>query len=89
MPSPSSADLAASEILAIRALAIACFYAVDTAIGGSVSPLLFGPSIEAGSAWKGSGYVPAAALLLVAAEWKLGIDAEGTSLESIADPLSS
>ena len=44
------------------------------------------------SAWKVSaGYVLAASLLLVAAvtEWALGIDAEGKSLESIADPLSS
>jgi hypothetical protein len=37
------------------------------------------------------GYVLSALLLLVAAvtEWKLGIDAEGKSLESIASPLSS
>src|SRR5262249_11239279 len=62
-----------------------------TAIGGSVSPLLFGWLIETGSSWKVSGgYVLAAFLLLVAAvgEWKLGIDAERKSLESIADPLS-
>ena len=89
----SSAYLTASEIfpLETRALAIACFYAVGTAIGGSVSPLLFGWLIESGSSWKVSGgYVLAACLLLIAAvaEWKLGIDAEGKSLESIADPLS-
>jgi len=37
------------------------------------------------------GYALAALLLLLAAvtEWKLGIDAEGKSLESIAAPLSS
>jgi hypothetical protein len=37
------------------------------------------------------GYALAAALLLIAGatEWMLGIDAEGKSLESIADPLSS
>ncbi|MGC2087509.1 MAG: MFS transporter [Bradyrhizobium sp.] len=90
----SSAYLTASEIfpLETRALAIACFYAIGTAVGGSVSPLLFGWLIESGSSWKVSGgYVVAAALLLLAAvaEWKLGIDAEGKSLESIADPLSS
>jgi len=53
---------------------------------------LFGWLIETGSSWKVSaGYVLAAVLLLVAAltEWTLGIDAEGKSLESIADPLSS
>lgn len=90
----SSAYLTASEIfpLETRALAIACFYAVGTAIGGSISPLLFGWLIQSGSAWKVSaGYVLAASLLLVAAvtEWKLGVNAEGKSLESIADPLSS
>jgi len=90
----SSAYLTASEIfpLETRALAIACFYAIGTAVGGSVSPVLFGWLIESGSSWKVSGgYVVAAALLLIAAlaEWKLGIDAEGKSLESIADPLSN
>jgi MFS family permease len=75
----SSAYLTASEIfpLETRALAIACFYALGTAIGGSVSPLLVG--------WL------AALLLLLAAvtELRFGINAEGKSLESIADPLSS
>jgi hypothetical protein len=48
--------------------------------------------IESGSAWRVSfGYVLAALLLLIAAvtELKFGIDAEGKSLESIADPVSS
>jgi MFS family permease len=90
----SSAYLTASEIfpLETRALAIACFYALGTAIGGSSSPLLFGWLIESGSAWRVSfGYGIAALLLLLAAvtELKFGIDAEGKSLESIADPLSS
>jgi MFS family permease len=89
----SSAYLTASEIfpLETRALAIACFYAVGTALGGTVSPLLFGWLVQSGSNWKVSaGYALAAALLLLAAfaEWKLGVDAEGKSLESIADPLS-
>jgi MFS family permease len=90
----SSAYLTASEIfpLETRALAIACFYALGTLIGGSLSPLLFGSLIGSGSSWSVSaGYVLAALLLLIAAvvEWKLGIDAEGKSLESIASPLSS
>jgi MFS family permease len=90
----SSAYLTASEIfpLETRALAIACFYALGTAIGGSTSPLLFGWLIQSGSAWRVSaGYALAAGLLLMAAgtELVLGIDAEGKSLESIADPLSS
>jgi MFS family permease len=90
----SSAYLTASEIfpLETRALAIACFYALGTAIGGSLSPLLFGWLIESGSSWRVSiGYALSALLLLIAAvtEWKLGIDAEGKSLENIASPLSS
>jgi MFS family permease len=90
----SSAYLTASEIfpLETRALAIACFYALGTAIGGSLSPLLFGWLIETGTIWKVSfGYALSALLLLIAAvtEWKLGIDAEGKSLEDIASPLSS
>ena len=90
----SSAYLTASEIfpLETRALAIACFYALGTLIGGSLSPLLFGWLIGSGSSWQVSGgYALAALLLLLAAvtEWKLGIDAEGKSLESIAAPLSS
>jgi hypothetical protein len=62
------------------------------AIGGSISPLLFGWLIESGSAWRVSfGYTIAALLLLVAAgiELRFGVDAEGKPLESIADPLSS
>jgi MFS family permease len=90
----SSAYLTASEIfpLETRALAIACFYAIGTAIGGGTSPLLFGWLIESGSAWRVSfGYCVAALLLLLAAitELKYGVNAEGRSLESIADPLSS
>jgi MFS family permease len=90
----SSAYLTASEIfpLETRALAISCFYALGTAIGGSFAPTLFGWLIESGSNWKVSaGYAAAAALLLIAAitEARLGIDAEQKSLESIASPLSS
>jgi MFS family permease len=90
----SSAYLTASEIfpLETRALAIACFYALGTAIGGSTSPLLFGWLIESGSTWRVSfGYTIAALLLLLAAgtELRFGVDAEGKPLESIADPLSS
>jgi MFS family permease len=92
-PAASSAYLTASEIFPLesRALAIACFYALGTALGGSIAPSIFGRLIETGSAWNVSlGYVVAALLLLAAAavEFKLGVDAEGKSLESIADPLS-
>jgi MFS family permease len=92
-PAASSAYLTASEIfpLETRALAIACFYAIGTAVGGSIAPSVFGALIDSGSAWHVSfGYMAAAALLLIAAlvELKEGVDAEGKSLESIADPLS-
>lgn len=92
-PAASSAYLTASEIFPLEtcALAIACFYALGTALGGSIAPSVFGRLIETGSAWHISlGYIAAALLLLAAAavEFKLGVDAEGKSLESIADPLS-
>ena len=53
-PAATSAYLTASEIfpLETRALAIAFFYAMGTAIGGSISPLLFGWLIESESAWR-------------------------------------
>ncbi len=90
----SSAYLTASEVfpLETRALAIAVFYAVGTAIGGTVAPALFGHLIEVGSPWAlAGGYIFAAVLMLAAAvaEAAFGIDAEMRSLESIADPLSS
>jgi hypothetical protein len=53
---------------------------------------LFGSLIESGSAWHiSAGYGVSAVLLMLAAvaELKYGIDAEGKSLESIADPLSA
>jgi MFS family permease len=89
----SSAYLTASEIFPLesRALAIAVFYAAGTAIGGTVSPLLFGWLIESGQSGRiAIGYAIAAVLLLAAGwtEWRLGIDAEGKSLEAVARPLS-
>jgi MFS family permease len=90
----SSAYLTASEIfpLETRALAIAVFYALGTAIGGSTAPMLFGYLIGTGSAWAlSAGYLVAAVLMAAAAvaEVMFGVDAEGRPLESIAGPLSS
>jgi MFS family permease len=90
----SSAYLTASEIfpLETRALAIACFYALGTGLGGAGAPWLFGQLIGTESRWAvAAGYLVAAVLMLVAAgtEQKLGVDAERKSLESIAAPLSS
>jgi MFS family permease len=90
----SSAYLTASEIfpLETRGLAIAVFYALGTAVGGVIAPSLLGYLIGTGSTWAvASGYALAAALMLIAAavEATYGIDAEGRSLEQIADPLSA
>ena len=90
----SAAYLTASEIfpLETRALAISCFYALGTAAGGIVAPWFFGRLIGVGSRWYiFEGYAVAAVLMAVAAivEWRIGIDAEGRSLESIAPPLAA
>jgi MFS family permease len=78
--------------LEMRAMAIALFYAIGTAVGGVVGPTLFGWLISSGHRgdilW---GYLIAAALMLVAAgtEWRLGFAAEGRSLEDVSTPLSA
>ena len=89
----SSGYLTVSEIfpLEIRALSIAFFYALGTAIGGIVAPWLFGKLIGSGSATNVFyGYAIAAFLMFGAAVVELvyGVRAERSSLESIADPLS-
>jgi MFS family permease len=90
----SAAYLTASEIfpLEMRAMAIAIFYAVGTALGGIAGPLVFGHLIGTGSRWSiFGGYLFAAALMLAAAgtAFRLGIDAQNRSLEDIAPPLSA
>ncbi len=90
----SSAYLTASEIfpLETRALAIAVFYALGTMIGGAAAPWLFGKLIAAQSAWAlSAGYCVAGVLMLAGAAMEvwLGVDAEGKSLEDIAEPLSA
>ncbi len=90
----SSAYLTASEIfpLEARALAIATFYALGTAIGGSAAPSLFGYLVQSGSRWGlAGGYIVAAVLMLAAAAMEawLGVDAERKPLEDIAGPISS
>jgi MFS family permease len=89
----SAAYLTASEIfpLETRALAIALFYALGTLIGGVAAPALFGRLIGSGVKEVAWGYAAAAALMVAAAvtEAFIGIDAEGKSLEDIAEPLSA
>jgi len=89
----SSAYLTVSEIFPMetRAMSIAFFYAIGTAIGGIIGPILFGHLIEDGSHAVAIGYYIGAGLMIAAGlvELFLGIDAEGKSLEDIAAPLSS
>jgi MFS family permease len=89
----SSAYLTVSECfpLEIRALTIAFFYAIGTAIGGIAGPWLFGMLIDTGS--RGSvfaGYLLGALAMLFAAavQWRFGVAAERRALEHIATPLS-
>ncbi|WP_374010215.1 MFS transporter [Leifsonia sp. LS-T14] len=89
----SSAYLTVSEIFPMetRAMSIAFFYAIGTAIGGITGPILFGHLIEDGSHAVAIGYYIGAGLMIAAGlvELFLGIDAENRSLEDIAAPLSS
>jgi hypothetical protein len=74
----------------MRAMAIAFFYAVATALGGILGPLVFASLV--GSEGKiAAGYAIAAALMLVASvvEMKLGVEAAGKPLEEIAPPLTA
>jgi hypothetical protein len=89
----SAAYLTVSEVfpLEIRAMAIAFFYAVGTALGGIVGPALFGKLIATKSFTEVMiGFLIAAVWLLAAAgtAWFLAVDAEGKPLEEIAEPLS-
>ncbi|HEX9324186.1 MAG TPA: MFS transporter [Xanthobacteraceae bacterium] len=89
----SAAYLTVSETfpLEIRALAIACFYALGTAIGGIAGPLLFGALIDTGSrASIFAGYLLGSALMIAAAviEVRWGIAAERRPLETVARPLA-
>jgi MFS family permease len=89
----SSAYLTVSESfpLEVRALAIAVFYALGTALGGIVGPWLFGALIGTGEPGAiAAGYAFGAVLMLVAAavELRIGVAAERRTLEDVAAPLS-
>ncbi len=94
----SAAYLTASEVFPMetRALCIAFFYAIGTAVGGISGPLLFGKLIDNASADKditaiALGYFIGAALMVAGGlvEAFLGVKAEGESLENIAKPLTA
>ena len=70
----------------IRAMAIALFYSIATAIGGISGPVLFGNAARVFVAYLvGAGYMIFAAVV----ELILGVRAEGKSLENIATPLTA
>ncbi|MFE2728285.1 MFS transporter [Kitasatospora sp. NPDC059327] len=90
----SSAYLTVSEIfpLETRALCIAFFYAVGTAVGGISGPLLFNNLVSSGKVSDTTLAFCVGAALMVAAgavEAVLGVKAERRSLESLATPLSA
>ncbi|MET0884810.1 MAG: MFS transporter [Mycetocola sp.] len=94
----SAAYLTASEVFPMetRALCIAFFYAIGTAVGGISGPLLFGNLIENASesgdiTGIAFGYFLGAALMIAGGivAILLGVKAEGQSLESIAMPLTA
>jgi MFS family permease len=94
----SAAYLTASEVFPMetRALCIAFFYAIGTAIGGISGPLLFGKLLDNASADKdittiALGYFIGAVLMIGGGivEAFLGVRAEGRSLEEIAKPLTA
>jgi MFS family permease len=90
----SAAYLTVSEIFPMetRALAIAFFYAVGTAIGGITGPLLFGSMIETGDrGLVAVSFLIGAAVMALGglAELFLGVKAEGRALEELALPLTA
>ena len=90
----SAAYLTGSEIFPMetRAMALAFFYAVGTGIGGVTGPALFGKLVETEKEVNVfSGYLIGAVLMIAAgiAEWFIGVEAAGTSLEDVAKPLTA
>src|SRR3954453_15321401 len=75
-----------------RALAIAFFYAVGTAVGGITGPLLFGKLVatkDPGQVFW--GYLLGAVLMIAAGivQALIGVEAARRDLEEIATPLSA
>ncbi len=95
----SAAYLTASEVFPMetRALCIAFFYAIGTAVGGITGPLLLRqrssttPRRARTSPASRPGYFIGAALMIAGGivEIFLGVKAEGQSLENIAKPLTA
>jgi MFS family permease len=89
----SAAYLTVSEVfpLELRAMAIAFFYAVGTALGGISGPVLFGALIQTRSPQSlFYGYLVGGCAMAAAAvvELVIGVHAERQPLEAVAQPLS-
>ena len=90
----SAAYLTVSEIFPMetRALAIAFFYAVGTALGGITGPLIFGKLIDSGNRSTAAIaiFIGSAVMALGGlAELLWGVPAEGADLEDVAEPLTA
>jgi MFS family permease len=90
----SSAYLTVSELFPMetRAMAIAFFYAIGTALGGIIGPSLFGRLVDTGKvSVVADGYFLGAGLMIAAGlvEVAIGVEAAGRSLEELAPPLSA
>ncbi|WP_255945123.1 MFS transporter [Streptomyces odontomachi] len=90
----SSAYLTVSEVFPMesRALCIALFFAIGTAVGGISGPMLFGQLIHSGSINQVAiGFLIGAAVMILGgiAEVLFGVRAEQQSLENIAVPLTA
>ena len=90
----SAAYLTVSEVFPMetRAMAIAFFYAVGTALGGITGPLLFSKLADSGSRTQVALGFGLGAVLMIAGgltELALGVRAERRSLEDIAAPLTA
>jgi MFS family permease len=90
----SAAYLTVSEVFPMetRALAIAFFYAIGTGLGGIIGPLLFGHLIATHDRnMVMVAFLIGAGVMAIGgvAEIFLGVDAENTQLEDIAEPLTA
>jgi MFS family permease len=90
----SAAYLTVSEVfpLEIRAVAIAFFYAIGSALGGIAGPIIFAAEVESGKPSQILvGYLIAAALMIIGGimEIFLGVAAEQETLEDVSEPLGA
>jgi MFS family permease len=90
--SESQVGLAASIYVLGACLGALFFYAVGTGIGGVIGPALFGKLVETEKEINDFyGYLIGAVLMIAAgiAEWFIGVEAAGKSLEHVARPLTA